>query len=311
LSECLFFIRFIQIKIGSWTLKNKAWNETGWAWELEILILFFIALGFILPTLFEMQQSSPGIGQLNSTEQSTPVTQSYAEEMDAIKAQRNALLSGLVIIGLYIMHLILVSNSSSFISTPAVYFFSPLVFGGITFYRMLYHTTLQGKSISLIEDSLFNKVAFPIGIIFITFLFTQLRKSRQLYLYKDVDWIYKTKPYYDEGRWSKIRAEVAAFPYAPRELLISNEGLLVKGALYLLPLSFSHIQSVVQSKQRSSVNNHLDLSTSSHKPVRIQTTESRQPIMITPENPDEFVFQCAEANPHASHLFTAAATVHG
>lgn len=260
--------------------------------------------------MYEMNQITVDTTAPDVIEQFAPPDSEYVDSYQAINAQRNALLSGLIIIGLYIGHLLLASNSSAFISTPAVHFFSPLIFGAITYYRLLNHTTLAGESLPLIEGSWFYTFGFPLAIIGLTFLFARLRRRRLLKLYRDEDWIYKSEPQYDHGRLAKIKSEISHFPSAPREFWISRNGLMITGALTLIPLSFSRIQSVVLTKRRSGFYNSMNLTTSSNNPVRIQTFESRTPILVTPDDPDEFVFQCSEANEHSSHLFTSSSTHH-
>ena len=85
----------------------------------------------------------------------------------------------------------------------------------------------------------------------------------------------------------------------------------MRGFLYIIPLSFNHIQSVVRSKHENLLSNSLNFSTASDQPVRIQITESRQPILITPHDPDKFVEVCTELNPSANLFNSSAHTHHG
>ena len=156
-----------------------------------------------------------------------------------------------------------------------------------------------------------EKIGYPVVLLATAILMSRIRMKRQLRRFGKMEWIYKTKARFDNGLLSEIGSAITAFPYPPKEFWISKEGILIKGPLYLIPISFTHVQSVVHSKRRGSHGGSLNLSTSSQKPIRIQTTESRKSILITPENPDEFAFQCSEANPSASHLFSSTATAHG
>ena len=141
--------------MGGNMIKLEKWNASGWAWELEILVLFFIFIGFAIPLFIGV--SEPVVSQEGKTlvqmAAENDSNAAAAANLEEAGDQMRALMGGLIVIGLYVGHLMIAVNSLSFISTPAIFLFSPCFFAAVTYYRLYSYTGTGQRETALVSGS--------------------------------------------------------------------------------------------------------------------------------------------------------------
>lgn len=68
---------------------------------------------------------------------------------------------------------------------------------------------------------------------------------------------------------------------------------MIVGWLYIMPIPFRAIESIVRSTKHHFISSSYSLATSTSNLVKIQLSDTSLPLFISPENPDEFVNYCS------------------
>ena len=195
------------------------------------------------------------------------------------------------ILGVYVIHLLIAASSFDMISTSFSHLFSPLIFSSITYFRLL-GVTDEETATNLVSGSPLEFSFWVLGVLAITGLVARIRMARHMRRFEDVDWEIQTPSQFDSTFFSDLAITVRPLVYPPRTYRASQDGILIEGWLYILPLSFHSIQSVEGVKQTHYFGQAQHFATSSKTMVRIQLTDSKAPLFISPEDKDAFIAYC-------------------
>ena len=253
-------------------VRNRRWGPPGWPWELELLALIFVLTAIIIPYYLQFTEA-PDLSQLTLMEraemqrhQSSQGT--WRESGDFIWA--------IAVICLYLAHLAMAGASINFLSTSFSHLFAPLMFAGITYYRLLKIDTYGGTRSPIVQGTVLEVVLLSVGVVVITVLVARIRMARHMLNFRDVAWDFSTPTTFDSS-FSEIAVQLQPLIYPPRVYHVSDEGILVEGWLYLMPIPFPLIQSIDRIPRRAMNSGGYYLATSTLHLVRIQLTESPDP----------------------------------
>lgn len=265
----------------------KKWGAPGWPWELELMALVFVLIAILIP-LWISVQSAP-----DPEEMSLVIRAQMERRADAAATfddQRN-FFWGVFIIGLYVVHLLMAYSSFDLISTSFTHLFAPLVFAMITYYRLAGFED-RGVATDLVSGTFGEAALWALGVLIITLLLAQLRMARHMTRFSDEPWDVSTSSKYDASFFSDLALTVRPLIYPPRQYRVSEDGILVEGWLYILPIPFSSVQSVESVRRIPATTLGHFYATSARAMVRIQLTESKTPIYLSPADRDSFISFC-------------------
>lgn len=269
--------------------KQRRWAPPGWPWELEVLALVFVLFAIIVPYYLEYHQS-PDPTNLSLFERAE--FQRQQEATDTWRAG-TAFIWAIAIVLLYLAHIVMAGASIHFVSTPFTHLFAPLMFSGIAYYRLLTLAHKTTGSNPIVKGSALEVAMWFLGVIVITFLVARIRMARHMLNFKDVQWEVSTRTHFDSTFW-ELAVRLQPIIYPPRLYQAADEGLMIVGWLYVLPISFRLIQSIEKVSAAAMHSNGYYLATSTRSLVRIQLTESPEPIYISPGDYSGFLRYCQQ-----------------
>lgn len=265
---------------------KRTWGPPGWPWELELLALVFVIIALTIPFYLSYMEG-PSQTEMSLIEQAETARRAEQASLD----DQRSFFWAVIIIGLYVGHLIVAAASIEMISTPFIYLFTPLVFSMITYYR-LYMLSFQKNAAHIVSGNPMEIAAWVLAVIFITLVVTRIRMSRHMARFKGVTWDIVTKSQLDGSFFSELLLAVRPFIYPPRFYKACNEGILIEGWLYIMPISFHSIQSVESVKRMGFMTSGKYLATSTRTMMRIQLSDTPTPIYISPKDRDSFLHYC-------------------
>ncbi len=266
--------------------KQKTWGPAGWPWELELLALVFVLTALVIPFWLNLQHTP-------DTEELSLVARAQMErraEMATFEDQKSFFWA-VGILGIYIVHLLMAYSAIDQISTSFSHLFSPLIFSMITYIRLL-GLEDRGVSAQIVSGNPLEIVFWIVGVLVITLLVARIRMARHMLRFKQMEWDVVTPSRFDGSFFSDLILTFRPLVYPPRAFRACSEGLLIEGWLYVLPLSFNSIQSVEGVKRANFTAAAQFYATSSKGLVRIQPTDTKQPLYISPEDRDQFISYC-------------------
>lgn len=256
--------------------KNKTWAPPGWPWELDALALVFVVIALVVPYLLSTGQTS---ATLNAENPATAVLQE----------QRNVLWAiGIVV--LFVMHLAVAGASLETISTPFIHLVSPLAFAMVAYYRIYTVARETGKAI-VVNGSVLQIVVLAVAVFAATLLVARIRMARYLLRFSDVKWDIVSKARYDRT-YLELTAELLPLIYPPRLYRASEEGLLVEGWFYIMPVPFEMVQSITALNNAGIASNGKYHASTTRELIRMELLDNSEPLFISPENRAEFIQYC-------------------
>lgn len=198
-----------------------------------------------------------------------------------------------VIVGLYLAHLAMASASLDFMSTPFTHLFSPLVFSMITYYRL--HQLAKGATMAtpIVSGTPLEIVIWVLGVLVITYLVARIRTARLMLNYRDIDWNISTPALFD-ATYIQLVLQIRPLIYPPRIYRACDDGILIEGWFYAMPIPFDSIHAVDAVHGPAFTSQGYCLATSMRSMLRIQTTEQAEPILISPKDRNTFLHYCQQ-----------------
>lgn len=271
---------------------KKTWAPPGWPWELELLALVFVILALVLPFYIAYTETPP-THELSLLAQSEMMRK---QDVATMSDQLNFFWA-VGILGLYLIFILFAFSSISMLSTPFTHLFSPLVFAMITYYRLL---TFKGVGVRshIVNGSLTEILFWAFGVFFITVLVARVRMARHMLRFRGIDWVFTTPSLLDSTLLTQLSLTVRPLFYPPHKYLVCDEGILIEGWLYVMPIPFSSIQSIENVRKAGFMTAGNYMATSTRSMVRMQLTDSSTPIFISPADRQGFMSHC---NEHMRH----------
>lgn len=269
-------------------IEKRRWGPPGWPWELELLALVFVITAIGVPYYLNAMQGA------ESTELSLLARAEMArQEQVTTWKDLEGFFWGVVLVGLYLAHLAMAGASIDFMSTPFTHLFSPLVFSMITYYRLYVLAAGSGTATSIVTGSLPEVVVWVLGILVITFLVARIRMARLMLNFRNIDWDVST-PSVVDGTYPGLTIQVRPLIYFPRVFRACEQGILIEGLFYAMPIPFECVQAVDAVQAGPFASQGYCLATSTRSMVRIQLTEKTEPIFISPKDRNGFVRYCQQ-----------------
>lgn len=266
--------------------KQKTWGPAGWPWELELLALVFVITALAIPFWLNVQQT-PDPSEMSLYE----LSQMERRSDTATFEDQKSFFWAVAIVGLYVVHLLMAYSAIDMISTSFTHLFSPLVFSMITYFRLL-GLEDKGASAHIVSGKPLEAAFWFMGVLLITMLVARIRMARHMLRFKQIEWDVVSPSRFDGTFLSDLAVTFRPLVYPPRAFRACEEGILIEGWLYILPLSFNAVQSVESVKRASYTSSAQFYATSTKTLVRIQLTESKVPIFISPADRDQFIAYC-------------------
>lgn len=257
--------------------EKKTWDPPGWPWELDLFALLFVAIGVVVPYLTfssgaeELMRTTANPAQLKLQEQSH-------------------LLWSIGIVVLFAMHLAVAGATIETLSTPFIHLISPLVFAVLAYYRVW--AVGQDLGSQTIADGSWTQIAAIVtGVLVVTFVVARLRMARYLLRFRDVKWDIVSRAPYD-STFLELAAQFRPLVYPPRVYRACADGFLIEGWFYVMPISFSVVQSMVLANAGYSSNGKY-FASSAKSLVRTELLDDTEPVFISPADRAEFVQYCS------------------
>ena len=270
-------------------MKDKPrWGLPGWPWELELLALVFVVTAIAVPYYLQHMQT-PDPSQL-----------SLLAKAEMVKKQQLATWHNLegffwaiVIVGLYLAHLATASASIDYMSTPFTHLFSPLVFSSISYYRLYEITRGSSLNTNIVSGSFLEVILWLACVLAITFLLARIRMARLMLSFRDEDWEISSPSLVDKT-YLGLLFHVRPLIYFPRVCRACEQGVLIEGWFYAMPIPFDLIQSMDPIHESTFVLSGYCLATSTNSMLRIQMVEKTESILISPKHGDTFARYCKQ-----------------
>ncbi len=269
--------------------EEKRWAPPGWPWELELLALIFVLTAVIIPYYLQAT-TTPDLSQLSLFERYELEKQ---EESRGTWQESSDFIWAIGIICLYLAHIVMAGASVNFLSTSFTHLFAPLMFAGITYYRLLQLKTDVTTNTGIVRGSVLEVFVLAAGVLVITFLVARIRMARHMLHFRDVVWEVATPTLFD-STFPRIAGRLQPLIYPPRMYRACAEGLMVEGWLYVLPIPYRLIHAIDRVPRAALQGTGYYLATSTQNLVRIQLTESPEPIFISPTDQASFLRYCQQ-----------------
>lgn len=253
---------------------------------MELLALIFVIVAIAIPAYLQTVQA-PDPEQLTLMERARMDQRTNVATWQEVRW----FFWGLTVVGLYVIHLLIAGASLDFLSTPFTYLFAPLIFSMITYYR-LYQISHEAKGTAhVVSGSLLEIIAWIVGVMVITLLVARIRMARHMMKFRDVRWdVVQSSPF--DGTFLELCAHFQPLVYPPRRYRLCDEGILIEGWFYVMPLSFESIQAMDAARSASSMTAGEFLATSAHNLVRMRIIDQVDPLYISPADPATFLSYC-------------------
>ncbi len=266
--------------------KHKTWGPAGWPWELELLAVVFVITSLAIPIWLEMQHT-PDPEELSLVERA----QMERRAEQATFQDQVTFFWAVGIVGLYVIHLLMAYSAIDQISTSFSHLFSPLIFSIITYIRLL-GLEDRGVAAQIVTGNPLEILFWVLGVLVITLLVARIRMARHLLRFKHIEWDVLTPSRFDGSLLSDLAVTLRPLVYPSRAYRACEEGILIEGWLYVLPLPFSSIQSVEGVRRPNFTSTSQFYATSSKSLVRIQMSDTKVPIYISPSDREQFITYC-------------------
>jgi len=264
---------------------KQRWGPPGWPWELELLALVFVITAIAVPYYLQYMQTP------EPTEMSLLQQAQIAKHQDASSwRDLEGFFWALVIVGLYLAHLAMASASIDFMSTPFTHLFAPLVFSLITYYR-LSKLNDGGTETGILNNSPTEFIVWISGVLLITYMVARIRMARLMLKFKDVDWDMSTPSLFDRT-YLELMIQVRPLIYPPRHIRACEDGLLIEGWFYAMPIPFDSLHAIDAVQGAAFTSQGYSLATSVRSLVRLQVSEKAEPILISPRDRNALVRYC-------------------
>ncbi len=267
---------------------KQRWSPPGWPWELELLALVFVIIAIAVPYYLKLAQPPP-----DATQSLLAQAQTLRREEMSTWEDLQGFFWAIILIGLYLAHLAMGAASIDYMSTPFTHLFAPLVFSIITYARLYNLNIGAGPSSYIVRGALWEIVAWIGGVAIITYLVARMRMARLMLAFRDVDWKVSTPSLKDSSYWELI-VQLRPLIYPPRWLRACEDGILIEGWFYAMPLPFDNIHAVDAVQGAALYTRGYCLATSLNSTVRIQVADRTEPILISPKDRAAFVRYCQE-----------------
>lgn len=267
---------------------KQRWNPPGWPWELEMLALIFVIIAIAVPYYLKLSQPPPDTNQSLLAQAQTL----RSEEMSTWE-DLQGFFWAIILVGLYLAHLAMGAASIDFMSTPFTHLFAPLIFSIITYARLYNLNVGVGPGSYIVRGALWEVIAWIGGVAIITYLVARMRMARLMLAFRDVEWKISTASLKDATYWQLI-FQLRPLIYPPRWLRACEDGVLIEGWFYAMPLAFDNIHAVDAVQGAAMYTRGYCLATSMNSMVRIQVADRTEPILISPKDRTAFVRYCQE-----------------
>lgn len=267
--------------------KHKVWGAPGWAWELELLSLVFVFLALGIPLMLALQSTGAAPDEMSLIAQA----QMERRGTEATLEEQQGVFWAIAILGLYAVHLVMAFSAVDMISTTFMHLFSPFVFATITYVR-LFLLRDRGGWTGIVSGTWWEIAIGVLVVAVITILMARLRMARHMRRFREVEWEVSTPTKVDRSVWSSMLTNITPLIYPPKAYHACEDGIMIEGWLYLLPLPFKSIRSIEGVRRVRRMTNGQLYATSTERILRIQPMDSNVPLYISPEARAEFLQYC-------------------
>lgn len=269
--------------------KSQQWKAPGWPWELEIIIVLFVAAALAIPLqLVNVQGSS---------------ARPLGTEIGFLKAA--------MVVALYVLHVAFGFIHYNRLTVSLVHFLSPVFFAYIAYHRIVQSPGVAESAYQFLDGAIWQYAAIGVIVPALTLLLMHMRRLRYLNAFKDTVWELDAPAVMDQGYFTLLGQMMPLF-YPPARYRVCAEGLLVEGWHYAMPVSFKNINRIMRIPSSSVLPRGYYLASSTTHLVRIDLLDSIKPLFISPQNPDGFAAHCQQHTGHRRSVQTSASsTRHG
>ncbi len=263
--------------------ETRKWNRPGFPWELELITLCFFIIALLAPYYF----------------QPDGVSTNALDSSNALEFGRNNLSTqfglfwSLGVVALYVFHIAFAAMDSGKITASPLHLFSPCAFSMIAYYRISHTGGYEDSALSFIDGTWTQALILLAVVGVITAVFTRLRTYRYMLNFETTNWDIVKPASYDMS-YFRLMAQLEPLIYAPRRYLASNEGIVIEGWFYAMPISFSRVHSISKISGTGILNTGSYYTSSTHNLVRMEMHDAIKATYISPEDRDEFVRYCAQ-----------------
>lgn len=268
--------------------KNR-WAPPGWPWELELLAFIFVVIAIVVPIYLEHMQDPEPQQQLSLLARAQLEKQQDVFTWNKLQG----FFIALMLIGLYVAHLLIAGASIDFISTPFTHLFSPIVFAMITYYRLYQISMSSSSTTTIVSGNPVEIILWILGVLIITFMVARIRMARHMLNFRSIDWEISTPTQFD-GTYFELLSHFQPLVYPPRMYRACQDGILIEGWFYVMPLPFDIIQSMDATRGASVTSAGYYLATSSKAMLRLRIVDKTEPILISPKDRTNFLRFCEQ-----------------
>lgn len=267
--------------------EKKRWSPPGWPWELELLALIFVITAIAVPYYLSLQTTE--------TSEVSLLARAEAARRQEVSTWTDfqGFFWSVAIVGIYIVHLAMGGASIQLISTPFMHLFSPLIFSAITYYRLYCLTKGSSLTTTIVSGSTLEIVLWTIGVLAITFMVARIRMARHMLNFRDIEWDISTPTLFDTTYFGLL-AHFRPLVYPPRAYRACKDGILIEGWFYVMPIPFASIHAIDMIRSSSIMQQGYYLATSSRSLMRLQISESTEPIYISPKERTRLFVYCEQ-----------------
>ncbi len=262
---------------------ESRWRSIPWPYELELLTLVLVSLAVLAPMVmtWAFPPDLTGI---------SPTAYRPLNELEV----RQSFLGGSFVMLLYIAHLFWAFSTTEFISVSASHLLAPTMFGSAAYIRMAQHNFHEG-----LTGAFFNGSAFELALVVALIQLTtwgMARNRMRVYMkrFKGERWEVVQASRVNRSYLRLVLSRIEPLFYPPRRFRAGQDGILVEGYSYLMPIPFCEVERVfpVVQSQLSSPGTYLALAADDL--IGLKLFEEMDPIFISPEHPAEFFNYCED-----------------
>jgi hypothetical protein len=250
----------------------------GWPWELELLTLLMFVIALMVP----MYLNELSVSQ---NAQSGPATTD-------LKTQFGFLVS-LGIVALYIFHIAFTVMETNRATASPLHLISPCLFALIAHYRIGRAPGIEESALNMVNTSIAQAFLVLVAIALITSVMARLRTYRYLTRVDDIPWAVATPSVYDSS-YIALLLQLRPLLYAPRRYRACEDGILIEGWFYALPVHFDSIHSISRLAHSGITGAGFYFASSTHSLVRMELHNSIKAMYISPADRDALVRFCAQ-----------------
>lgn len=258
----------------------------GFPWQVECFTLFIIVLAVLLPLFLPVHRQVIA-GQI-------PWAQTGPQITFAVWDQGHGYLWAIVLLGAYFLHAITAYISPDFVSTPFAYLFSPVIFGGLAYGRLLMWSRSFPPDLQLVRGTVPEALVWLLAIHLITLLLARLRMHGHLRKFNDIQWDLNLKPRREWRAVAQLLLKIHPMYYWPVRYKACGEGILIEGISYVMPIPFTAIEAITAAPRGTTITSSFFLATSMTSLLRIQLYDRLDALFIGPRHPNLMQQYCAQ-----------------